>query len=164
MTEPTRLEDMSEAEQAGILLAHIHDRPLQWWSGKWFDRSLGLPDAPQKGRAYRLKPSPKAEAEPTTLKDISEKEQLEVLLAWLHGVPLQYWDNWQWTDRENTERPPLRNVAYRLKPEPKSGVGYVNVYPKGMFFHQSRSAAASSASVGRLACIRVDWTEGQFDE
>jgi hypothetical protein len=91
---------------------------------------------------------------PTKLEDMSEADQKEILLAWFRDKPLQYWDNWGWIDRENTERPPLRNVAYRIKPEPRSGVVYVHVYPGPML------ATAEPA----IACVRVDWTEGQFDD
>lgn len=51
--------------------------------------------------------------------------------------------------------------------EPKRGVGYLNVYEDGHIssdLHQTRLGADKRADEGHLACIRVEWTEGQFDE
>lgn len=50
---------------------------------------------------------------------------------------------------------------YRVKPEKK--VMYVNVYPDSIS-HTSRAIADSTGSRRRAACIRVEYTEGQFDE
>lgn len=47
--------------------------------------------------------------------------------------------------------------------EPKSGVRYINIYEDGLA-HKTREVADHSASNGRIACIRVEWKEGQFDE
>ncbi len=51
----------------------------------------------------------------------------------------------------------------RNAPEPKrSGVIYVNCYRSGQAVR--RAEADSNACEGRLACKRVEWTEGEFDE
>ena len=51
---------------------------------------------------------------------------------------------------------------YRVKPEKR--VGYVNVYPTRVGWCRSKHDADSTASRDRIACIRVEYTEGQFDE
>lgn len=50
-------------------------------------------------------------------------------------------------------------------PEPKkTGTMWLNVYPNvPSAAHSSRPAADLNATHSRLACIRVDWAEGQFD-
>lgn len=51
--------------------------------------------------------------------------------------------------------------------EPKRGVGYLNVYEDGNIssdLHQTRLGADKRADEGRIACIRVEWKEGQYDE
>jgi hypothetical protein len=57
--------------------------------------------------------------------------------------------------------------------EPKSGVGYVNIYPDkklGAYFgnikdikSDAKQAAICSGQF-LLACVRVEWKEGQFDD
>ena len=51
--------------------------------------------------------------------------------------------------------------------EPKSGVSYLNIYKDGILGHayMNRIMADDAAhDVVRLACIRVEWKEGQFDD
>lgn len=50
--------------------------------------------------------------------------------------------------------------------DPKTGVKYINVYYSGDFGsgEPTREKADEIASPSRLACVRVEWTEGQFDE
>ena len=52
--------------------------------------------------------------------------------------------------------------------EPKSGVHYINVYKESdSFAADSRDHADSVASNyhdDRIACVRVEWKEGQFDD
>jgi len=52
--------------------------------------------------------------------------------------------------------------------EPKSGVHYINVYKESYSFAaDSRDHADSVASNyhdDRIACVRVEWKEGQFDD
>ena len=44
-------------------------------------------------------------------------------------------------------------------------VRYVNIYPNGTVFdHKSKRDAENGAGTGRLACIRVEYKEGQFDD
>lgn len=43
-------------------------------------------------------------------------------------------------------------------------VRYINIYPKKEAFHNSRQAADDCAGHNRLACIRVEYEEGQFDD
>lgn len=54
--------------------------------------------------------------------------------------------------------------------EPRSGALWVNIYPDGAIFsHESRPRADQANSMTsdrgkRLACVKVYWAEGQFDE
>lgn len=49
----------------------------------------------------------------------------------------------------------------------QSNVFWVNIYPTSMFgladIHASREKADSVAAPGRIACVRVEFVEGQFD-
>lgn len=48
---------------------------------------------------------------------------------------------------------------------PEKIVGYVNIYLNNVgCLSCSRSSADSSAGSDRTACIRIEYTEGQFDE
>lgn len=74
-------------------------------------------------------------------------------------------DNWasdgRWlTDHSDTD----------LVPVPEKRVGYVNVrrLPSGEIWlgaeHPTRASADKKAGEYRIACIRIEYTEGQFDE
>ncbi len=49
---------------------------------------------------------------------------------------------------------------------PEKKTMYLNVYESGnsMVTHGTRDKADEHASVGRIACVKVEYTEGQFDE
>lgn len=49
---------------------------------------------------------------------------------------------------------------YRVAP--MKIVMYVNIYPDGP--HESRQAADLRASSSRIACVRIEYHEGQYDE
>lgn len=53
-----------------------------------------------------------------------------------------------------------------LYTEPKRGVTYVNIYDTGIIspYHSTRGMADDMVGKGRIACIRVEWVEGQYDE
>lgn len=61
--------------------------------------------------------------------------------------------NWDW-----------KNWRYRVKPKPI--VRYVNLYPSemGSGVYCTRADADNRAGSKRIACIRIEFTEGQFDE
>ena len=49
--------------------------------------------------------------------------------------------------------------------EPKKGSAWVNVYGEDSFgVYRTKSKADSAPTNCRIACVRVDWVEGQFDE
>lgn len=50
--------------------------------------------------------------------------------------------------------------------EPKSGVAYVNVYPEcvDVSAYKDRAEANKHKDNDRIACVRVEWKEGQFDD
>lgn len=59
------------------------------------------------------------------------------------------------------------NILDLIEPyiEPKRGVGYLNIYNSLISrLHETRQEADRFADKERLACIRVEWTEGQFDD
>ena len=44
-------------------------------------------------------------------------------------------------------------------------VRYINIYPDGTAFaHKSKRSAEDGAGTSRLACIRVEYEEGQLDD
>lgn len=51
---------------------------------------------------------------------------------------------------------------WNYPPKPKI-VGYINVYPHSVM-HDTRSSADKYAGANRIACVRVEFEEGQFDE
>jgi len=50
--------------------------------------------------------------------------------------------------------------------EPKSGVKYFNVYPEcvDVSAYKDRAEANKHKDNDRIACVRVEWKEGQFDD
>ncbi len=51
--------------------------------------------------------------------------------------------------------------------ELKRGTGYLNVYDNGCtatYAYKTKLEADQKAVGSRIACIRVEWTEGQYDE
>ncbi len=55
------------------------------------------------------------------------------------------------------------------KVEPRRFVRWFNVYPDGQVLfgrggHHTKALADNFAGLGRIACIRVEFTEGQFDK
>jgi len=50
---------------------------------------------------------------------------------------------------------------YDLVEVKEKKVAYLNVYPD---YHRSRSIADGYAAENRIACVRVEYEEGQFDE
>lgn len=67
--------------------------------------------------------------------------------------------------REYTDLP--RGKAFRILPtKPPKRVVWLNVYPdeSSGFFYNSRQGADHQADSARIACIRVEFEEGQFDE
>lgn len=67
--------------------------------------------------------------------------------------------------REHTDLP--RGWAFRILPtKPPKRVVWMNVYEQdeAAFLHKSRKEAERNASPRRIACIRVEFEEGQFDE
>lgn len=59
--------------------------------------------------------------------------------------------------------------TYNIKEEwkePKSGVAYVNIFDDGIggTFNTRREADGTSVKEDRIACIRIEWKEGQFDD
>lgn len=50
---------------------------------------------------------------------------------------------------------------------PQKNVRYLNIYPAEMDVirtHATKELADSVAAIGRIACVRVEFEEGQFDE
>jgi hypothetical protein len=58
--------------------------------------------------------------------------------------------------------------SIRIRNVPEKGVRYLNVYPDetqiGNYAYFSRGEADRSACKDRIACVRVEYTEGEFDE
>lgn len=48
--------------------------------------------------------------------------------------------------------------------EPRKFVRYMNVYEDSVSPHHDRDAANKSAASDRLACVRIELTEGHFDD
>jgi hypothetical protein len=53
-----------------------------------------------------------------------------------------------------------------LVPVPVTRTAYINVYPSGMsvLSHPTRARADENAASNRIACVKVTYTKGQFDE
>lgn len=56
--------------------------------------------------------------------------------------------------------------VYKEYVEPRKGVGYFNAYDNalsGPYATRSLADRAKSSRIDRLACVKVEWAEGQFD-
>ena len=99
------------------------------------------------------------------------KEAAAVMLAAAEGKSIQ------WREREGPNKwvdclvgsSPCWNwtrFSYRVKPEKK--VGYVNIHPTGVptgVVYASRKDADHFADHNtRVACVRIEYEEGQYDD
>lgn len=48
-----------------------------------------------------------------------------------------------------------------IEPWPKSGELWVNIYPNRAHNYETKKLADEYADSDRLACVRVEWTEGE---
>ena len=68
-----------------------------------------------------------------------------------------------WGGLESPTFEDMRLYNYRVKP--KKVVAYLNLYTGGeAVLYSDRSTADQSSAIGRIACIRVEFEEGQFDD
>lgn len=88
----------------------------------------------------------------------------EVFLAWTEGKQVQCLSKgytYGWVDCDDPDF--RQSDQYRIKPE--KIVEYQNKYPSiGYSKYASREIADQHASDRRIACVRVEWEPGQFDE
>jgi len=93
------------------------------------------------------------------------KAMLPFLQAFAEGKDVQYQNfvgNWVTLASIGESEQPER---YRIKPEPI--VRYANIYPAlqdASILHLTRTIADSKACYSRIACIRIEFEEGQFDD
>lgn len=73
-------------------------------------------------------------------------------------------DDWRsgcWTlSGEN----PTQDSDYNLINVPEKHVRYINFYSGGIGAHEDRKAADKVATASRIACIRIEFEDGQFDD
>ena len=92
------------------------------------------------------------------------KAMLPFLQAFAEGKDVQYQNfvgNWVTLASIGESEQPER---YRIKPEPI--VRYVNLYPKlqDANLYLTRDMADRYPHLSRIACIRIEFEEGQFDD
>jgi hypothetical protein len=92
------------------------------------------------------------------------KAMLPFLQAFAEGKDVQYQNfvgNWVTLASIGESEQPER---YRIKPEPV--VRYANIYPsmRDSGLHLTRELADNRACHSRIACIRIEFEEGQYDE
>lgn len=58
----------------------------------------------------------------------------------------------------------LLKVLDDIKPKPRTGKCWVNVYPTGQTVCHSKHMADDYSSPNRIARIKVIWEEGRFDD
>lgn len=95
--------------------------------------------------------------------DMAPSEMAEVMLKAERGMAIQKtcWHHEKWED----DPKPIWNWAYyRYRVKPKPEVFWLNVYDECVIRHLSRSSADKDGTHRRIACIRVPYTPGQFDE
>lgn len=109
-------------------------------------------------------------------KPVQTKDGREVVIHTTKGVSTQYpivgeyrtWDGrWlreAWTS-SGTYGMSGKETIMDLINVPEKRVMYVNVYDPAIWgCHNSREDADQKALEGRLACVRVEYTEGQLDD
>lgn len=67
----------------------------------------------------------------------------------------------QWDDRGTWITGPFQNDLIAPWTEPKKGTVWVNVYDDHFMTYTTRDYADRHAVSGRLACVSVNWTEGE---
>ena len=75
-----------------------------------------------------------------------------------------FWDTVLWTMAGATNNPHMELVEEWKGP--KSGVAYVNIFVNGIggAFNTRSAADGTSVKEDRIACVRIEWKEGQFDD
>lgn len=95
------------------------------------------------------------------------KELLPLITAFAEGKTIQRKitgdGGYKWADDQQPSF--LNMLEYRIKPEKKTG--YINIYGHlttgGLIFDNAFNADTGKLS-SRIACIRIEYEEGQFDE
>ena len=89
------------------------------------------------------------------------KHAAELYEAYVVGEKIEMWipDDNEW---DRFDKLIFGQPFWRYRVAPKKIVRYVNIYPDGT--HESRQAADRRASSCRLACVRIEYHEGQYDE
>lgn len=88
------------------------------------------------------------------------KSVLPVIQAFAEGKTVQYKYKDEWVDSYQPGFSMM--VEWRVKPEKK--VAWINIYAdrsSSAGLHRSRSIADESAAIGRVACIKVEYEEGE---
>jgi len=95
--------------------------------------------------------------------------RIHVMQAWLDGKQIQI-ENYSyaagWRDVIEDEIPKFNFGVNEFRVKPEKKVAYMNIYPvpKGRGMHRTRRDADHYAAEDRVACVRVDYVEGQYDD
>ena len=103
---------------------------------------------------------------------MTDQEIIDVVSARVNGRVTQFryrdrdvhQDDWLNYDPHPGIGWDFSRFEYRVKPELQ--VAYLNVYCRQGFdkLHFSREVADREGDESRLACVRIEYTEGQYDE
>ncbi len=88
------------------------------------------------------------------------KELLPIIQAYAEGRTIQYMKHEKWDDL--APHVSFNSTGkYRIKPEKK--IGWINIYGRGVgsVFHQSKQHADEYQLHNRLACIKIEYEEGE---
>ena len=89
------------------------------------------------------------------------RKHADLIIAWAEGAEIEYKGSEGWRLREHPRWMDLNAAHYRIKLQPQTT--WVNVNRHGVInaSHSTKDGANSMASVDRIACIEVTYTEGE---
>jgi hypothetical protein len=88
--------------------------------------------------------------------------------GWRTDQSCSYTWNKDGTSRDNSKYDLVSEVVVTDVVPPTPQFRYCNIYKDFMSYYLSReradAGASRSASMERLACVRIEWVDGQFDD
>lgn len=98
----------------------------------------------------------------------------DVLIAIAEGRPVQCWSNCNddWLDCTVTENVnPLTKPYHEWRVKPEKKIGWINIYypdsedemfrPSAYIYPTQEEAIAKASRIDRIACIQIEYEEGQ---
>lgn len=95
----------------------------------------------------------------------------ELIKAWADGLDIDfryrgYSGQWiKWIKWDNQIVPPFGSDDFEFRATPQPIARYINIYQSNFGYDTRKDADIGNIGLmPRIACLRIEYTEGQFDE